>query len=77
MAVPIRWDAVSNTPHMGMPEVLFAAAITGSPQSVLHRNYAVSADGERFLIDTSVPVTLPITVVLNWTPQSSSAAAAT
>jgi len=76
MAVSIRLDAAGDTPKVGLPEVLFAAAITGSPQSVLHRNYAVSADGEQFLIDTSVPVTLPITVVMNWAPQASAAAAA-
>ncbi len=75
MAVSVGLDAAGDTPKVGMPEVLFAAAITGSPQSILSRSYAVSPDGTQFLIDTSIPVTLPITVVLNWAPQGLAAAA--
>jgi Tol biopolymer transport system component len=75
MAASVRLDDVGDTPKVGVPEVLFAPAITGSPQSILTRSYAVSPDGRQFLIDTSIPVTLPITVVLNWAPQGLAAAA--
>jgi hypothetical protein len=32
------------------------------------RHYMVSRDGQRFLVNTSKEVTLPITIVLNWKP---------
>jgi len=28
----------------------------------------VSADGQRFLLDTPAEVTMPVTVILNWKP---------
>lgn len=76
MTVPVRLDAAIDTAIVGDSEALFAAAITGSPQSGISRSYAVSPDGrEQFLVDTPVAVTLPITVLLNWVPQAPAAAA--
>jgi hypothetical protein len=39
---------------------------------VLRQQYVVSADGQRFLMGTVPEVTssAPITVILNWKPQS-------
>ena len=52
--------------EVGTPVPLFATHLAGL-QGV-SRQYIVSEDGQRFLIDTRKEVTLPITVVLNWRP---------
>jgi hypothetical protein len=45
---------------------LFATGVIPTPTTGKHQ-YAVSADGERFLINTAVEEpTAPITLVLNW-----------
>ena len=67
MAVPIRLDAERDTVEAGTPTPLFAARLSGSPQGPVNRQYMVSADGQRFLLDAPTEVTLPITVLLNWT----------
>jgi WD40-like Beta Propeller Repeat len=56
---------------LGDPKPLFATGIRGptaiAPAS--NNNYAVTSDGQRFYVNTSVEPsnTAPITVVLNWT----------
>jgi serine/threonine protein kinase len=65
-AVSIVLDATTNSAEIGTPVPLFTANLpvwSGGWQ------YAVSADGQRFLVDALEDVTLPITVVLNWTPK--------
>ena len=65
MAVNI--DTAGDTPDLGIPHVLFQAPFRLSP---LQRNsYDVTADGERFLVNTMVEgaPSAPITWVLNWT----------
>jgi eukaryotic-like serine/threonine-protein kinase len=66
MAVPIRLDAGHNTVEAGTPLPLFAARLSGSPQGPVNRQYMVSMDGQRFLLDAPAEVMLPITVLLNW-----------
>jgi Tol biopolymer transport system component len=61
MALPYR--ATVTTFEAGAGKVLFPV-----PGNVLHRSYAVTGDGRRFLIGKPVDENLsgPITVVLNW-----------
>jgi Tol biopolymer transport system component len=61
MAVPYRATVTTFEPGAG--EVLFPV-----PGNVLHRSYAVTGDGRRFLIGKPVDENLsgPITWVLNW-----------
>ena len=67
MAVRIRID--STGVDVGTPVPLFATQVGGTPQGNYSRNYMVSGDGQRFLVDTLKEVTLPITVLLNWKPK--------
>jgi hypothetical protein len=66
MAVPIQLDAQRNIVEVGTPAALFTTALAGIPQDDSGRQYMVSRDGQRFLLDTLREVTIPITVVLNW-----------
>jgi Tol biopolymer transport system component len=66
MAVPIRFEAHRDTVDVGTPVPLFAPRFSGNPQGPSNRQYMVSPDGQRFLIDSPAEVTLPVTVVLNW-----------
>jgi len=70
MAVPVQLDARGEDVDVGMPAPLFLARLAGTPRNDSARNYMVSSDGQRFLMDTLTEVSIPITVVLNWKPQS-------
>ena len=55
--------------EIGRPRQLFRAPVLGSLAN--YRNYyAVSADGQRFVIDSVATGTLqePVTLMLNWAP---------
>jgi len=68
MAVPIRVGAGGSTIEPGAATSLFWTHIWGAAQSAtaLFPQYSVSADGQRFLMNTLSEVTAgPITVVLN------------
>jgi hypothetical protein len=64
MAVEVRKSA---TFQPGLPKILFVTRVTGLADRRNH--YAVSKDGQRFLVNTLVEEASsnPITVVLNWT----------
>jgi hypothetical protein len=69
MAVEVKAGA---TVEAGSPRPLFALrALTGSSLFSVQTpsSYAVSADGQRFLVNTPVEdaAALPMQVVLNWT----------
>jgi Tol biopolymer transport system component/transposase len=74
MAVPVRLMIDSRRVEVGAPAPLFATRIGGAAasQTVLRQQYVVSADGQRFLMSTVPEVTssTPITVIMNWKPQS-------
>jgi serine/threonine protein kinase/Tol biopolymer transport system component len=70
MAVPVRLDSSREAVEVGTPAPLFAARLSGSPQRRTNRQYTVSSDGQRFLVDSPAEVTIPITVLLNWKPRS-------
>jgi hypothetical protein len=72
MAVPIRWGSHGET---GAPVPLFATRVRGMP--VGQTQYAVSSDGQRFLMNTLIEevVSSPITMILNWRAESLTATA--
>ncbi|HET9387030.1 MAG TPA: protein kinase [Gemmatimonadales bacterium] len=67
MAVPVRLSS-DGTIDRGTPDSLFFTRIAGGPvQANDPHQYAVSRDGQRFLISTVTEVdNSPITVILNW-----------
>ena len=68
MAVPIKLDSGRDVVEVGLPVSLFAASLSGTPQGGSNRQYMVSPDGQRFLLDTPAETTTPVTVILNWKP---------
>ena len=68
-AVPVRLDSTAGAVQVGKPVSLFSVPIAGEMEDKYARNYMVARDGQRFLIQTTKEVTLPITVILNWNPQ--------
>jgi eukaryotic-like serine/threonine-protein kinase len=61
MAVPVTLSGARI--DVGTPLALFAAPLGAS-------QYDVSADGQRFLFNTTVKEAPPITILLNWKPSS-------
>ena len=64
MAVPVR---IGTTFEAGTPAALFRVEARGDQRG--SDDYDVTADGQRFLINTSVAEAslLPLTAVVNWT----------
>ena len=50
----------------GAARALVETRITAWERSNHGSQYAVTADGERFLVNNATDTTLPITLVLNW-----------
>jgi Tol biopolymer transport system component len=68
VAVPITWSSDGQVLEAGVEEPLFPARV-GAVQDVALPHYIVSADGQRFLLDTVVEEpAAPITIILDWTP---------
>ena len=67
-AVPL--DRQSGSLNAGIPKALFKTGVNAPSLRVLF-GYAVTGDGQRFLINTPAADALraPITVVLNWTAE--------
>jgi serine/threonine protein kinase/Tol biopolymer transport system component len=68
MAVPFRVGSDGQTVEPSNPVALFAARIPGGAiQGSFKHQYAVSPDGQRFLINSQIATAAsPITLVLNW-----------
>jgi Tol biopolymer transport system component len=66
MAVPVQLGPGSDDVDLGAAAALFQTHLTGNTTN--GRHFHVSADGQRFLIDTVKEITSPITVLLNWKP---------
>jgi eukaryotic-like serine/threonine-protein kinase len=66
MAVEVK---VGTTFQPGLPRALFQTRVIGLCDELNH--YAVSKDGQRFLVNTVVEESTsnPLTVVLNWTAE--------
>ena len=64
MAVPVR---IGTTFEAGTPAALFRVEARDNPRG--SADYDVTADGQRFLINTSIVEAnlLPLTTVVNWT----------
>jgi Tol biopolymer transport system component len=74
MSVPIGFANDGQSVDIGNPVPLFDTGVGSSPNPVgaTRYFYAVSPDGERFLINTFVEdaTSSPITVILNWNPEN-------
>jgi hypothetical protein len=73
MAVDVSITTVNGSQvfHAGDPKSLFSAPISGGGTLTIQHRYDVTADGQRFLINTvaaaaTPAASSPITVVLNW-----------
>jgi Tol biopolymer transport system component len=69
MAVPIQLASNGRSFEAGDPEPLFMTKVGGAePAGPTSQQYAVSADGQRFLMNTVVTDVnaSPISVILNW-----------
>jgi Tol biopolymer transport system component len=71
MAVSLRLAADRQTVDAAAPVPLFATRVGGAVQGIARQQYAVSADGKRFLMNTLVEdaSTAPISVIFNWQPR--------
>ena len=69
MAVPITVRADGRL-ESNTPSALFPTHIGPAVPSSFHQQYAVSADGETFFMNTVIDesTSTPITVLLNWRP---------
>jgi hypothetical protein len=67
--VPVRFSA-GGTPQPGLEVPLFTTHVGGTEQQLELAQYAVSPDGNRFLMNavTQEAHLSPITLVLNWKP---------
>ena len=73
MAVPVRLASDRKVVDASSPTPLFDTRVGGALQGNLRQQYVVSADGQRFLMNTVTQdpsITSPITVILNWRPPS-------
>ena len=67
MAVPVRFAPDGQTVDAGVPAPLFVTRLGGALQGAARQQYMVSADAQRFLMNT-IPeeAPTPITIILNW-----------
>jgi eukaryotic-like serine/threonine-protein kinase len=71
MATPMRFASNHLAVEPGSPVPLFTTGIGGALQGNLRQQYAVSPDGNRFLMNTVAgeAITSPVTIVLNLRPR--------
>jgi hypothetical protein len=72
MAASVKLSPDGRSLETGAPAVLFPVRIAGGPQTgVDKQRYAVSSDGERFLVNLTVDegTASPITLIYNWKPK--------
>ena len=68
-AAPVRLNVTAGVVQVGKPVSLFSVPMAGETDDRYARTYTVARDGQRFLVQTTKEVTLPITVLLNWNPE--------
>jgi serine/threonine protein kinase len=76
MAVALSFPEGGETPSLGTPVALFQTRIAGGPilaPGPLRHQYAVTKDGQRFLINTVTEEAMssPIHLIIHWKPQAS------
>src|SRR5438132_1434831 len=72
MAAPVKWSPDGKSLETGTPAALFPVRIAGGPVSAFNKQqYAVSPDGQRFLVNLAADeaAASPITLILNWKPK--------
>jgi serine/threonine protein kinase len=75
MATPVKLSSDGQALEPGRPAVLFPVRIAGGPLLGLlgpnKQQYAVSSDGQRFLVNLAVDegAASPITLIYNWKPK--------
>ena len=72
MAAPVKVSPDRQSLEIGTPAALFPVRIAGGPVPVVNnQQYAVSSDGQRFLVNLAVDegAASPITLILNWKPK--------
>ena len=72
MAAPVKLSPDGQSLERGAPKALFPVRIAGGPLPGLNKQqYAVSSDGQRFLVNLAVDegVASPITLIMNWKPR--------
>ena len=73
MAAPVKSSPDGQLLETGTPAALFPVRIAGGPLTSFYRQqYAVSSDGQRFLVnlESGEGTTSPITLILNWKPKA-------
>src|SRR5437870_6806636 len=73
MATPVKLSPDGQSMETGTPAALFPVRIAGGPVSGVNKQqYAVSSDGQRFLVNLAVDegAASPITLIYNWKPKA-------
>src|SRR6058998_3067347 len=73
MAAPVRLSPDGQSLESGTPAALFPVRIALGPLPGSYRQqYAVSSDGQRFLVNLAVDegAASPITIIYNWKPKA-------
>ena len=72
MSAPVKLSPDGQSLETGTPAVLFPVRIAGGPLSgIFRQQYAVSSDGQRFLVNLAAAegAASPITLIYNWKPK--------
>ena len=73
MATPVKLSPDGQSMETGTPAALFPVRIAGGPVSGVNKQqYAVSSDGQRFLVNLAAGEdgASPITLIYNWKPKA-------
>ena len=72
MTAPVKLSSDGQSLETGTPAALFPVRIAGGPMPVNKQQYAVSSDGQRFLVNLEVGegTASPITLIYNWNPKA-------
>ena len=72
MAAPVKSSSEGQSVEIGTPAALFAVRVPNVlPFGASRQQYAVSSDGQRFLVNVSADegAASPITLIYNWKPK--------
>ena len=72
MDAPVKLSPDGQSLESGTPVALFPVRIAGGPVfSTYKQQYAVSSDGQRFLVNVALDeAASPITIIYNWKPKA-------
>ena len=72
MAAPVKLSPDGQSLETGTPLALYPVRISGGPLPAVNKQqYAVSSDGQRFLVNLAADegAASPITLIYNWKPK--------